>query len=169
MTGSIGVARGKGPRTAAIAAVAVVLAIVALTYYEGRPSADRQYGLFEPDDPEIVARGELVYSEHCASCHGVDLQGEENWRQRKPDGRLPAPPHDETGHTWHHPDQQLFDITKHRFAELSGLTDHESDMPVYGDILSDEEIVAVLSYIKSRWPQELRERHDEMNRRAAAP
>lgn len=169
MSGSIGIARGKGLRFATIAAVAVVLAIVALTYYHALASADRQYGLFEPDDPQIVASGKLVYSEHCASCHGVDLQGEENWRQRKPDGRLPAPPHDETGHTWHHPDQQLFDITKHGFAGLSGLADYESDMPVYGDILSDAEIVAVLSYIKSRWPQDIRERHDELNRRAAAP
>ena len=26
---------------------------------------------------------------------------------------LPAPPHNETGHTWHHPDEMLFAITKY--------------------------------------------------------
>ena len=41
------------------------------------------------------------YQEYCASCHGVNLEGQANWRSRNQDGTLPAPPHDETGHTWH--------------------------------------------------------------------
>lgn len=56
------------------------------------------------------ASGRQVYVEHCASCHGANLEGQPNWKQRLPTGRLPAPPHDATGHTWHHSDRQLFRI-----------------------------------------------------------
>ena len=76
---------------------------------------------------------------------------------------LPAPPHDETGHTWHHTDEVLFELTKYGLAKMSGLTDHKTNMPTYEGVLSDEEIIAVLSFIKSRWPEDVRNRHDEMN------
>ena len=36
-------------------------------------------------------------------------------------------------------------------------------MPIYGGVLSDDEIVAVLSWIKAQWPPEIRQRHDEIN------
>jgi mono/diheme cytochrome c family protein len=36
-------------------------------------------------------------------------------------------------------------------------------MPVYEDVLSDEEIIAVLSWIKAQWPAEVRERQDQIN------
>ena len=52
------------------------------------------------------------YQEYCASCHGVNLEGQSNWRSRNEDGTLPAPPHDETGHTWHHETEMLFEYTK---------------------------------------------------------
>src|SRR5436305_1662044 len=65
-----------------------------------------------PNDPALTARGKVVYAEQCASCHGSNLEGKPNWRKRLPNGRLPAPPHDATGHTWHHSDKQLFDMVK---------------------------------------------------------
>ena len=43
--------------------------------------------------------GAQLYAENCASCHGANLEGQADWRSPGPDGRLPAPPHDETGHT----------------------------------------------------------------------
>lgn len=105
-----------------------------------------------PRDASKVAEGGKLYKQHCASCHGAKLEGQPNWRQRLPNGRLPAPPHDESGHTWHHPDSVLFGITKHglvsgKYAPPS----YESDMPAFGDKMSDEEIRAVLAYIKSHW------------------
>jgi mono/diheme cytochrome c family protein len=118
----------------------------------------------KPGDPKVVSRGHEIYAEHCASCHGAHLEGEANWRQRKPSGRLPAPPHDATGHTWHHPDQQLFELTKHGPSALVG-GDYESDMPGYEGSLDDDEIVAVLSFIKSTWPAQVRQRHDMINGR----
>jgi mono/diheme cytochrome c family protein len=72
---------------------------------------------------------------------------------------LPAPPHDATGHTWHHPDQVLFDLTKFGVQPIAG-PDYRSAMPAFGDKLSDDEILAILSYIKSTWPPEIRRRQD---------
>ncbi len=119
-----------------------------------------------PDDPAVVAAGQQVYAAECASCHGADLEGQPDWRERRADGRLPAPPHDASGHTWHHPDAQLIALTKYGPASLAG-GGYESDMPAYEGKLSDGEIVAVLSYIKSTWPAEIRARHDALNARAA--
>lgn len=119
----------------------------------------------QPDDPETVTAGYRIYARECAACHGDRLEGQPNWRNRNADGRLPAPPHDASGHTWHHPDGQLFALTKYGPAAMAG-NGYQSDMPAYDGVLSDSEIVAVLSYIKSRWPQTIRERHDELNARA---
>ena len=49
-----------------------------------------------------------LYAENCASCHGAKLEGQPDWRSPGPDGVMPAPPHDRTGHTWHHGDGMLF-------------------------------------------------------------
>lgn len=123
--------------------------------------------LVDPGDAELVALGKEVYAAQCAACHGAALEGEPNWRQRRADGRLPAPPHDPSGHTWHHPDAHLFVMTKHGVQALVG-ADYASDMPAYADVLSDREIRAVLSYIKSTWPADIQARHDDINRRFEA-
>ncbi len=119
--------------------------------------------LFDPQNLEVVALGKSIYNETCASCHGVNLEGQPNWKRPNSQGMLPAPPHDNTGHTWHHTDELLFGITKYGLAEFSGLKNHKTGMPIYKDILSDAEIIAVLSYIKSTWPTDIILRHDEMN------
>jgi len=106
--------------------------------------------VLKPDDVKLTALGEKVYQAQCASCHGAKLEGQPEWQSRGADGRLPAPPHDASGHTWHHPDETLFRITKFGVAKAANLTDYKSAMPIYDGVLSDEEIVAVLSWIKSR-------------------
>ena len=116
-------------------------------------------------DSARLALGGALYGAHCAACHGAELEGEPNWRQRKPDGLLPAPPHDETGHTWHHPDGQLFEITKRGTAALVG-SDYRTAMGPFGAVLSDDEIRAVLAYIKSRWPDNIRARQAGITERA---
>lgn len=119
----------------------------------------------DPDNAAQVAQGRQIYDRECANCHGDNLQGQPNWRQRKPDGRLPAPPHDQTGHTWHHPDELLFALTKQGPQALVR-PGYQSDMPAYAAKLSDAEIWAVLAYIKSRWPKDIRERQEAITRRA---
>src|SRR5436190_5085442 len=81
----------------------------------------------DPGEPALVARGKAVYDQHCASCHGAKLEGQANWKKRLPNGRMPAPPHDTSGHTWHHSDKQLFDMTKIGAAGL--VPGYQSDMP----------------------------------------
>lgn len=112
-----------------------------------------------------VALGKKVYDAHCASCHGADLAGQPDWRYRKPDGKLPAPPHDETGHTWHHPDGQLFDVTKYGTAAFAP-AGYATDMAAFKDKLSDAEIWAAIAYIQSRWPDDIRARQRAITEQA---
>ena len=121
-------------------------------------------GSADASNAELVALGRQVYAQQCATCHGANLEGEKDWRTRKPDDGLRAPPHDASGHTWHHSDGQLFQITKLGGAAMAG-PGFKSNMPSFKNTLTDRQIWAVLSYIKSRWPQHIRERHAQMMRR----
>lgn len=136
-----------------------VLLIFAFAACTERPQAD-------PQNTAQVARGKAVYEAHCASCHGSKLEGQPNWRERLPNGKFPAPPHDESGHTWHHADALLFNITK-QGIEPYAPADYKSDMPAFRGRLRDEDIWAVIAYIKSSWPQEIREMQAEVTRNAA--
>lgn len=123
-------------------------------------------GSADANDSAQVVTGKKAYVDHCAACHGDRLQGQPNWRVRKPDGKLPAPPHDESGHTWHHPDKQLFQITKGGMKPPLAPDGYESDMPGFADTLSDAEIWAVLAFIKSQWPEKIRARREAIMERA---
>ena len=108
--------------------------------------------------PDLV-EGEQLYQNSCAACHGANLEGQPDWRSPGPDGILPAPPHDESGHTWHHADSVLFEYTrlggKDALAQ-QGL-DFESGMPAFGDQLTDAQISNIFAFIKSTWPDRHRE------------
>ena len=122
-----------------------------------------------PDDPSQVSLGSTIYANHCATCHGANLEGhganleEPDWRVRMDNGRFPAPPHDQSGHTWHHADEQLFQITRLGVKPPLAPEGYESDMPAFGDTLSDEQMWAVLAFIKSTWPPETRARQARRN------
>ncbi len=157
--------KGTGPRRrrALILAVALgaVLIIAVGGYVIGR-FADAPGP--EANGAARLALGKLVYDAECAACHGANLEGQPNWRRHLPSGELPAPPHDASGHTWHHPDPWLFDITKFgtlRFAPPG----YKSTMGGFADVLSDAEIGAVLAYIKASWPPEIRARQADITAR----
>jgi len=96
-----------------------------------------------------VARGAELYQANCASCHGADLAGAPDWKTPNEDGSYPPPPHDSSGHTWHHPDRVLIEIIR------NGSDFPQSRMPPFGAQLSDEDIEAILEFIKTSWgPQE---------------
>lgn len=140
----------------AAASAFLVVAIGVALWLGDRPAAD-------PADVKQVAHGQSVYAQHCAACHGGRLEGQQNWRERLPGGRMPAPPHDASGHTWHHPDTVLFGITKHglvpgKYAPPT----YQSDMPAFQRVLTDEDIWAVLAYIKSSWPEKIRKAQQEV-------
>ena len=104
-------------------------------------------------DGDLLAQGKTVYEQACASCHGANLQGQANWRMRDKDGNLPAPPHDKTGHTWHHSDEVLFMLVK--FGPGYYTPGYSGKMPAYDGVLSDLDIKAVNSWIASMWPKEI--------------
>lgn len=142
--------RMRGKRVAFLLAAAAIGAAAAL-FYSGNSATP----YIDPADAALVGRGKAVYATHCAACHGAALEGQPEWRKRLPNGRLPAPPHDESGHTWHHPDSVLVDIVKNGLVPGRTAPDgYASDMPAYASILSDNDVKAVLAYIKSRWPAE---------------
>lgn len=98
--------------------------------------------------PEQLSLGKQVYEQQCMACHGVQGIGQypNAPNQKDAQGLMGAPPHDSTGHTWHHPDGLLFSITKNGQVAPGFVT-----MPAFGEKLKDEEIWAVLAYIKTWW------------------
>jgi mono/diheme cytochrome c family protein len=110
-----------------------------------------------------IAIGRQVYVAQCAVCHGVDLEGQPDWQRRSPSGRMPAPPHDATGHTWHHADDILFRIVREGPGAVVG-GKYQSDMPGFANVLSDDEIRAVLAYIASTWPDREKTFQEQVSR-----
>ena len=138
-------------------AVFAAVAVAALYFTTARPELR-----IDARDPARVARGRVVYEQRCAVCHGQRLEGQPDWRIRLSNGRLPAPPHDDTGHTWHHPDEVLFAIVKNGLVPPYAPAGYESDMPAFGPAISDEDIRAVLAYIESHWSGEVAKVREEM-------
>lgn len=139
----------------------LVGAIIFALLQEGKSPAD-------PGNTKQVSRGSVVYVQHCAACHGAKLEGQPNWQSKLPTGRMPAPPHDASGHTWHHPDSVLFGITKHGLVPGKyAPPKYESDMPAFGTQLADEDIWAVLAYVKSTWPEAARRWQADVSRNVA--
>lgn len=140
-----------------VVVAALALALAGCDWLGSRPT-----GMLRIDDPQLLATGRTIYQARCAACHGAHLEGQPKWRERNAAGLLPAPPHDASGHTWHHPDPLLFDITKFGTARAAKLKDYDSAMPAFEGVLTDAEIIAVLSWIKSQWPQDIREQQEEV-------
>ena len=101
-------------------------------------------------DPQRVAQGKELYAQHCAECHGATGEGQPDWKTPNEDGSFKPPPHDNGGHTWHHDDDLLLDII------ANGSDFPQTQMPAFGDKLSDEEILAIIDYMKSWWGPEER-------------
>lgn len=149
----------RGPSQRSWLIIGFVLFLLAITVGSSlnRP---RSVSGTNVNDAQLVALGAQVYVANCASCHGANLEGQPNWQQPKADGSMPAPPHDASGHTWHHNDEALFATTKLGGAATSPVA-APNGMPAFGDTLSEREIWAVLSYIKSTWPPELQQQQEQ--------
>jgi mono/diheme cytochrome c family protein len=85
--------------------------------------------------PEVLAQGETIYRENCVACHGPTGEGNV------------GPALNGSAHTWHHADPQLLSFIR------DGIPG--TQMAAQRDNFSEEEINAVISYIKSWWmPQQ---------------
>ena len=152
------------PKTKLYAGLAALLAVyiagLAVYAIQRPPRADH----IDADNAALVAWGQKVYASQCAVCHGAHLEGQPDWRRPGPDGRLPAPPHDESGHTWHHSDRYLIHVVQRGVvAGEDRPPDYQSNMPGFSQTLTNEEIVAVLSFIKSSWSFDYREWQERAN------
>lgn len=136
---------------AALAIGGAIASAAAIAYVGLR---DSRFLSIDANDRAQIDTGRRLYAEACASCHGASLEGQTGWQRRLPNGRMPAPPHDASGHTWHHSDEVLFRITKDGPAAYP--EGYQTDMLAFGHRLTDEEIVATLTFIKSTWPAEIR-------------
>ncbi len=114
-------------------------------------------------DPAQLARGRELYQRHCAACHGARAEGDPQWRTRRPDGRFRPPPLNGSGHAWHHPWRQLHQVVK------QGRDPRQSDMPGWGDRLSDADIDAILNWLQSGWPEQIYQNWYQIDQRSRRP
>ena len=134
---------------------ASLTAVIVVGWGTARVPPSAASHIADANDTAMVSRGKRIYAVHCASCHGRYLQGQPLWQLVDDYAGRRAPAHDETGHTWQHSDEDLFEMTKYgRFA--SAPSRYVSYMPAFRDELSDQQILAVLAFIKARWPLGLR-------------
>ena len=106
--------------------------------------------------PASGTDGKVLYQTRCASCHGARGEGQPDWKSKKANGTYPAPPHDPSGHTWHHADGLLFRIVRDGGQAAAG-PGFTSAMPAWKDTLTDAQIRSTLEYIKTLWGQAERE------------
>lgn len=132
-----------------VLASAVLVTVLVLLAFPARA--------FFHDVPDTEG-GRAIYVAKCASCHGANLEGQPDWQSAREDGTYPAPPHDETCHTWHHGDAMLRDyIRRGGQPVLDDMgVDFTSGMPGFGEELTEDDIEAVLAYIRSTWPDRIR-------------
>jgi mono/diheme cytochrome c family protein len=145
-----------------LALLVVPAAAAAFWIFGTEPKAIR----IDASNAALIAGGKQLYGQQCGSCHGVKLEGQPNWMERKPDGKLAAPPHDSAGHTWHHSDGDLLVIVKKGMQPFAG-PDYKTDMPRFEGILNDDQIGSILAYIKSTWPERVRKYQERVTEQAA--
>lgn len=155
-----------GHQAAAVRKVAAWCAFLVLPFVSGYVLLGRNQGsVLAGPDVGTLAQGRSLYGTHCASCHGVDLQGQPDWQVPNANGTFPAPPHNMEGHTWHHSDALLIAYVKEGGA--AALADmgvqFRSAMPAFSNVLTDGEIELVLSHIKSTWPDDIRAMQEKLN------
>ena len=152
----------------AIAAVIAIAVIGGGAWYISLPPVVQ--GLNEqPVEISHLAQGAQIYAENCAACHGANLEGAADWRSADADGILPAPPHDDSGHTWHHTDDLLFAyvwLGGEETQRRMGISDPKSAMPGFQDSLTQADVVHVLSFIKSRWSERSRTYQQKITRQS---
>lgn len=118
-----------------IAGIAVLIGLgLSLPLLLRQPPEDRASAMQARRQAQVLARGETLYDAACAECHGLDGKG---YAQ----SLVLAPPLDGSAHSWHHPDSQILGLLR-----FGGTT-----MPAVAAEWSDDDVEAVLTFVKSRW------------------
>jgi len=112
--------------------------------------------------------GRELYERFCAQCHGAHGEGAADWQSRDRNGEMPAPPHDKHGHTWKHSDEMLYRVVRNGWRDPFNHTQRLT-MPPFNDLLSPQQTIAVIDYLKERWTPEQRQFQAEESRGHAFP
>jgi mono/diheme cytochrome c family protein len=146
----------------ALMLISCVVAVGIVTFVAFQTEEATAQTALQPPETDVIV-GETLYGKNCAACHGANLEGQPDWRSSGDDGKLRAPPHDISGHTWHHGDSLIFRYTKLGGKEAMAQQgmDFDSGMPGFRDVLSDAEIWNIIGYIKSTWPKRMQDMQAE--------
>jgi mono/diheme cytochrome c family protein len=135
-----------------LATILSALFVVSSLIRLNEPQPVEIVGTVVPPVPDLdvvdIQKGRALYDQYCAECHGANIEGADDWKQPLADGSFPAPPHDDSGHTWHHPDFLLVDLIE------SGGGLYDGAMPAFKDVLTKTEIEYIITFFKSEWGQE---------------
>ena len=143
-------------------AFAIAVAAAPWTTSYASPPSPATTHFADADDAALVTAGKLIYKRSCASCHGRRLQGQPLWQLQDQFAGRRAPAHDQTGHTWSHSDEDLFHVTLDgRFPSTPSTV--PSYMPAFRGVLTNQQIIATLAFIKATWPIGLRISHAMLN------
>lgn len=160
------VSRKLGPKGRFLTAATLIGALITAgsIYYERRVvdtaiNADWQ-------DATLVAQGYSLYRENCSFCHGDTLEGQTGWDGDFPTGNRPALPLDGSAPIWRLSDDDIFDVVKYGGQPFSPRS-YKNNMPGFEIQLADPDIWAVVAFLKSRWPEGIRERQAETIRERA--
>ena len=105
------------------------------------------------DAPPDIEVGKKLYAVHCAECHGENGIGQDQenlWGGKDSQGDFIAPALNGKAHSWHHSPKYLFKYTK------IGSPKKGSSMPGYGTELNNHEILSIIAYFQSLWPDKIK-------------
>ncbi len=159
----------RGVAQIALVVVSIMVTAACSTASRQRSSATRPPAPLPRLDPAQAAGGRQVYVQYCATCHGADAEGAPNWQSPDTRGNLPAPPHNDSGHTWRHSDAQLREIIRNGLRDPFNKTPELTMPPFTQERLGDRDLEAVLVYFKSLWSTEHRIYQEEQNHRQPMP
>ena len=112
------------------------------------------------DNTEMITMltAKALYNDNCSSCHMDNLAGNFKWKSSLDvDGQRLPPPLNGTGHTWHHSPKQLFSTIRYGYKKID--PNYQGKM-LGNENLTDDEIWSILKYIKSKWPEKIRVKHN---------
>lgn len=145
--------------------ISLVLAVViAILYIVGERTLVQLSDEADPTSEAQVTLGRQLYFTHCSFCHRSELQGQPDWMEPLPTGARRPPPLDGSGNSWKWTSRDLADMIK--FGGQFFTPDRPNTMPAFENQLDDVQILAILAFIQSRWPEEIRQQHRALDREA---
>ena len=112
------------------------------TIPDTRPAKKVVSSIAEPEAKAMLTRGAKLYDQHCADCHGVDGKG-----------KAPAYPSlaGKVTLTSGSPVNPIRIVLNGGFPPSTAGNPRPYGMPPFGYLMSNDEVAAVVSYIRTQW------------------